>query len=74
MMPAATGMLTVIKASLRTLSRPMSGSASISPTSASPKRVDDAGGDRDAQPCRHPPSGDAVNRCSFIGEPPNGTC
>jgi hypothetical protein len=34
MMSAATGMLTVIKASLRTLSRPMSGSASISPTSA----------------------------------------
>jgi hypothetical protein len=30
-MSAATGMLTVIRATLRTLSRPMSGSASISP-------------------------------------------
>jgi len=48
LMSAATGMLAVIKATLRTLSRPMSGSASISPTSASPKQVDDAGGDRDA--------------------------
>jgi hypothetical protein len=33
-------MLTVIRATLRTLSRPMSGSASISPTSASPNQVD----------------------------------
>jgi hypothetical protein len=41
MMSATTGMLTVIKASLRALSGPMSsGSASISPTSASPKQVD----------------------------------
>jgi hypothetical protein len=36
-MSGATGMLAVIEATLRTLSRPMSGSASISPTSASPK-------------------------------------
>ena len=48
-MPAATGMLMVIKATLRTLSRPMSGSASISPSSASPKQVDDVGGERDAR-------------------------
>ena len=49
MMPAATGMLAVIKASLRTLSRPMSGSASVSPSSGSPKQTDGSGGDRDAR-------------------------
>jgi hypothetical protein len=41
-------MLTAIKASLRTLFRPMSRSASISPSSASRKQVDDVRGDRDA--------------------------
>jgi hypothetical protein len=59
MMPVATGMLAVIKASLRALSRPMSGSASISPSSASPKQVDDVGGDRDAR-------GDQSGRRSMI--------
>jgi hypothetical protein len=62
MMPAATGMLAVIKASLRMLSRPMSGSASISPSSASPKQVDDVGGDRDAR-------GDQSGRRSMICTP-----
>jgi hypothetical protein len=41
-MSAATGMLSVIKATLRTLSRPMSRSASITASPISPARIGDS--------------------------------